>query len=508
MWTDAPPSVYLYVVALGIILLTSLSLSTIGKKHYPPGPKALPIIGNILSIPQDAAWKVYAEWSQKFGDIIYLRVFRSHIIVINSVSIARELLENRGAIYSSRPWVPMAGDVIGWSWSLPLLPYGETFKRHRKYTQLFFSRSRLPQFYAFQRREAYRLINDVLDAPENYKEHVQRMAGAVVMALVYGHDARKHDDWLLQIASKGARTIESVGPVGAHLVDLIPILRFIPDWFPGAGFKRLPPGTREALSDMRFVPYNYVKEKMAMGTAVDCYVTELLEMTKSQDEEGVRDTAANNYSAGSDTTTALLISAILALTVNPIIQARLQAELDTVVGKDRLPDFSDKDNLPYLQCVISEAIRWGAVTPIGVPHTSVQDDVYDGMYIPKGTTIIANAWAMLHDPQTYPEPESFNPDRFLTGEGRTPPPDPRTPLFGFGRRQCPGKDTSGNTIFIALATLFHVFKFSPMTDEEGNPIPIDVNPFEHSVRHPKPFLCKIRPRRPESISLIRSVQDF
>ncbi|TCD70033.1 hypothetical protein EIP91_005285 [Steccherinum ochraceum] len=456
-----------------------------GKRHLPPGPKPLPLVGNIFDLPAptDAAWKVYAEWKQKYGDIFYFRVLSSDVVVVNSFEAAHELLENRSAIYSSRPWVPMAGDVIGWSWTLPLLTYNETFKRHRKYVQNYFAKPRVHLFYRFQRREVHRMLNDVLDSPKNYREHLGRMAGGIVMGIVFGHDARTQDDWLLQVASRGSKTISSVGPVGAHIVDLIPILRFVPDWFPGAGFKRLPPGTRKAMSDMRYVAYNYVKEKMAAGTATECYVTELLEMTQNEDEEGVRDTAANNYSAGFDTTLAHLIVTIMMLTVNPVMQARVQAELDTVIGKDRLPDFADVDNLPYLQCVILEAMRWGVVVPVGVPHAVIQDDVYNGMFIPKGTTIIPNAWAMLHDPEIYPDPETFNPDRFLAGEGRTPAPDPREPLFGFGRRQCPGKDFAQGTSFLTIASLFHVFKFSNALDAEGKPIPIDTAQNEFSVRY-------------------------
>ncbi|KAI0072731.1 cytochrome P450 [Panus rudis PR-1116 ss-1] len=478
------------------------------QKYFPPGPKPLPVLGNLLDLPRDAPWKTYASWTRKYGNIIHFRVLRSSVIVINSYAVAHDLLEGRSAIYSSRPWVPMAGDVIGWNWSLPLVPYGETFKRHRKYVQTYFSKSRLSRFQHFQRKEAFRLLNDVLDTPQDYRSHIARMSGAIVMAIVYGHDARNHDDWLLNVASRGSKTIESAGAVGAHIVDLIPILRYIPDWVPGAGFKRLPPGTSEALYDMRHVPYKYVKDKMASGTATECYVTELLEITKGTDEEGVMDTAANNYSAGFDTTLAVLMSAVLALTVNPVIQARLQAELDTVVGRDRLPDFTDWDDLPYVKCVISEAIRWGAVTPVGVPHTIIQDDVYNGMFIPEGATIIANAWAMLHDPDMYPEPQLFNPDRFLTGEGRTPPLDPRGPLFGFGRRQCPGKDLAEATIFIALTSLFHVFKFSPAKDTEGNPMPIDTNHMEHSVRHVKPFACDIKRRWLQAESLVRNHQEL
>ncbi|KAJ3871547.1 cytochrome P450 [Lentinula edodes] len=474
------------------------------RKHVPPGPKARLFIGNLFDIPTEAPWKIYASWGKKYGNIIYLTVMQKSLVVINSATIAHDLLDKRSAIYSSRPHVPMAGDVIGWSWALPLVPYGETFKRHRRYLQQYFSKQCLPTYYPIQLREARRLLKSLLDDPEHYKLHIERMAGAIIMDIIFGHEVKSNDDIFLQVASKGGRTIAAAGAVGAHIVDLIPILRFIPDWLPGASFKRLPPGTREDLAAMRHMPFNTVKRKMAEGTAKPCYISTLLEDTNFTDEKGVQDTGANVYSGDIMKTLSAIMSAMLALVADPIIQARAQAELDTVIGRNRLPDLSDRTKLPYIQCIISETFRWGAVTPVGVPHCLTRDDEYNGFFIPAGSTVIANSWAMLHDPEIYPKPEKFNPDRFLTGPGRKPQPDPRQSAFGFGRRSCPGMDFAETTIWIFIVTVFHAFKITPATDTEGSPIPIDMELTEYSVRHPKPFKCDIRPRFPNSIALIKN----
>ncbi|KAG6907101.1 hypothetical protein DXG01_010514 [Tephrocybe rancida] len=473
-------------------------LTTRRSTHLPPGPKPIFFLGNLFDVPTDAAWKVYAEWGKQYGeraqndclitvddyqgDIIYFSVMQKSIIVINSATVAHDLLDKRSAIYSCRPHVPMAGDVIGWNWALPLVPYGEKFRRHRKYLSQYFAKQCLPNYYDIQTKEARRLINDLLEDPDNFRQHIERMAGAVIMEIVYGHEVKSIDDHFLQVASKGGRTIAAAGAVGAHIVDLIPPLRFIPDWFPGAGFKRLPPGTREDLLAMRDVPFKFVKDKMKSGTARPCYTSTLLEETKYQDEEGVRDTAGNTYSAGFDTTLSALMTAVIALVLDPVIQARAQAELDSVIGKNRLPVFSDRERLPYIQCIISETFRWGATTPVGR--------------------------AMLHDPNIFPDPEKFDPDRFLVGEGRTPPMDPRGPAFGFGRRACPGKDIAENTIWIAIVSMLYSFKITPAHDENGDAIPIDNKHTEHSVRHPKPFKCVIKPRLPNSTTTIKDAQEY
>ncbi|KNZ80841.1 O-methylsterigmatocystin oxidoreductase [Termitomyces sp. J132] len=380
----------------------------------------------------------------------------------------------------------MAGDVIGWNWALPLVPYGEKFRRHRKYLAQYFAKQCLPDHYHIQLKEARHLVNDLLDDPNGFKHHIERMAGAVIMEIVYGHEVKSIDDNFLQIASKGGRTIAAAGAVGAHIVDLIPS-----HWFPGASFKRLPPGTREDLLAMRDVPFNFVKEKMRQCT---------------KDEEGVRDTAGNIYSAGFDTTLAALMTAILALVLDPVVQARAHAELDSVIGRNRLPDFSDRERLPYIHCIINETFRWGVVTPVGVPHRLTQDDTYNGYFLPAGTTIIANTWAKLHDANVFADPEHFDPDRFLVGEGRTPPLDPRGPAFGFGRRACPWNDIAENTLWITIVSMLHCFQLMPGLDENGKEIPINNKHTERSVRHPEPFKCVIKPRWKDSATLIRDAQ--
>ncbi|KAI0088547.1 cytochrome P450 [Irpex rosettiformis] len=491
-------------VALCALPVVYAYTSSRQKKALPPGPKPLPLIGNVLDVPREAAWKVFKEWGHQYGDMIFLHTLGKPMLIVNSADIAFDLLDKRSGLYSFRPQFAMANEVIGWKFSLTSMDYSEKSKRQRKYMASYFAKARLPDYYPVQVREAHQMLNEILDDPNDYRNAIRRNAAGVTMMITYGHRVKSKDDEFIAIADKGVATIEAAGAVGAHIVDFVPWLRFIPDWFPGAGIKRLPPGTRENLQAFLHVPFDQVKKRMAAGTAIPCYTTKLLEQTKGQDDEGVLGTAALVYSGGMDTTMSAIFTAFTLIVANPLIQARIQAELDLVVGKDRLPDFSDRPRLPYLQCVISEALRWGASTPVGVPHRTSQDDVYRGYLIPKDTTILANQYAMLHDERVYPDPARFNPDRFLEGEGRTPQQDPRDIAFGFGRRICPGKDIAENTMWITIACMFYAFKITSELDKEGNPLPVDLEYEEFSVRHPKPFKAIIKPRHDTTVDLIRA----
>jgi len=123
------------------------------------------------------------------------------------------------------------------------------------------------------------------------------------------------------------------------------------------------------------------------------------------------------------------------MVLNPRVMEKAQEELVRVVGKGRLPDFSDWDDLPYINAIVKEIIRWNPPLPIGVPTRVTQDDVYQGHFIPAGATVVQNIWAICRDPSIYPNPETFDPDRFLK-DGKIDPSvlNPEDRIFGAGRR--------------------------------------------------------------------------
>ena len=120
---------------------------------------------------------------------------------------------------------------------------------------------------------------------------------------------------------------------------------------------------------------------------------------------------------------------------NPKAVKKAQEELDRVVGKEELPDFSHKDDLPYINAFMREVFRWNPPAPAGFPGRAMQDDIYRGYLIPAGAIVIQNIWGVFHDPRIYPDPETFNPDRFLK-DGKIDPLvfNPEDRLFGTGRR--------------------------------------------------------------------------
>jgi cytochrome P450 len=126
---------------------------------------------------------------------------------------------------------------------------------------------------------------------------------------------------------------------------------------------------------------------------------------------------------------------ILALASHPNVQKIAQAEIDNVVGQGRLPVITDRPSLPYVHAIVKELGRWHTVAPLGITHTTDSDDEYDGYFIPRGTFVMANSWAIMHDPDMFEQPFDFVPERYLKdGKITELVPDPEVAAFGFGRR--------------------------------------------------------------------------
>ncbi|KAJ3507384.1 hypothetical protein NLJ89_g6331 [Agrocybe chaxingu] len=238
------------------------------------------------------------------------------------------------------------------------------------------------------------------------------------------------------------------------------------------------------------------------------------EREKEEFEFDLKWAANSMYSGSIDTTITTISHFLLAMLAHPGAQSRAQAEIDSVVGGERLPSFEDRERLPFVEAVYREVLRWGVPVPLNLPHRLMEDDVYKGMFIPKGSMVFGNIWAMLRNEALYPEPDAFKPERFLadleekhekTEEEREMERrrDPKRYVFGFGRRQCPGMNLVDSSIWLVIACMLATLDVSKAVDERGNVLEPEVK-FENPIfRVPSAFKCDIRPRNARALELIR-----
>jgi cytochrome P450 len=293
---------------------------------------------------------------------------------------------------------------------------------------------------------------------------------------------------------------------GRWLVEILPLLRFVPAWMPGAEFKRKATRTRERLRGLDLFPFNWTKEQIKSGNYIDSFTSMALhpdgdKLVSSEEADIIKWCGSALYVGGADTTVSAMTTFFLMMTVYPDVQRRAQAEIDRVVGKDRLTTIEDQKALPFTMAVIKEVLRFAPVVPTGLPHCVTRDDVYQGFRIPKGATVIANIWAITRDSKMYPNPSTFDPERFMARPGVEPQIDPRKWIFGFGRRVCPGAHFAETSIFLNITGILATFNISKFVTKDGQEVEPEIGSVSHGVIcHPKPFDCRITPRSPDLLA--------
>jgi len=270
------------------------------------------------------------------------------------------------------------------------------------------------------------------------------------------------------------------------------LVKYIPGWFPGAGFKRKAKLWGKGVHDSFEIPFEEVSKSFSKGKATPSFVTSWLSRLISGFNEDdkqkllirIKNVSGTSFLAAVETTTSTLLNFVFLMITHPDVQRKAQEELDEVVGRNRLPDPDDKESLPYMRALIKEVLRIYPILPFAIPHRLIADDVYNGMFIPKGTIVSPNVWAMSRDMRDYaPDPEVFRPERYLEANLR----DPSQFVFGFGRRICPGRYMAENTLFIAISAILHLFSITRMVDEDGSGVPFEPRWVNGVTVHLAPF---------------------
>ncbi|OCH93697.1 cytochrome P450 [Obba rivulosa] len=496
------------LVGLAIALLWKYVKNT-GSQYrdlaLPPGPKRLPLIGNVLDVPTEQHWKTYAEWTQKYGDVIYLQVFGQSIIVLNSVKAVVELFEKRSVNNSDRPHSEMVA-LMGFDWAMGSLRYGQWWRRHRRAFHQYFNQNEVPAYEPRLHDAARRLLRRLLREPEDFLFHIRYVFGAIFLSVVYGIEAAEGEDEHIATAERALHGVEEAFNPGSFWVDFLPFLKYVPAWMPGAVFQKKAAEWRVDCVAMKRKPWqNVVKdgEYAPVAAKLAERLSHLEGEEYAQEEEVAQNVAGIAYGAGADTSVSTLQCFFQAMILFPKVQKLAQEELARVVGPLRLPQFSDRESLPYIRAICKECLRWQPVVPLGLAHQSITDDKYRGYFIPGSTILIQNTWGILHNPEEYPEPDEFRPERFLK-DGKWNPDvmDPGVIAFGAGRRICPGRYLSELTLFITIACVLHTFDITPALDLQGKPIIREIKMTSGVVSHPEPFECNVKPRSSLAESLI------
>ncbi|KAH9963307.1 cytochrome P450 [Russula dissimulans] len=396
---------------VGLVVLYAARYFTSPYRKLPPGPRGYPIIGNLLELGR-GKWLKFSEWQRKYGDLIYLNVAGQSIVVLNSQRIAEDLLDRRARIYSDRPRLIVACDMMTDGLLFGFAKNNDTWRRMRKAAAEGLSKNAVKEFYETHVKEAVLLASDLLLDPTEWNAHLLRSAGSMILSVLYGYPTitSKQDRVLEAIDDFSTRLFRAALP-GAHFVEFFPWLRYVPSRF--ARRKREVEASYKKDTDLFKGLVKTVETDLAKGgdnQSLSATLIREVERNKLSSKERSW-VAGTLYTGNADTSPRIMGWWMLAMLVYPETQARAQSELDKIVGRARLPTFADYPHLPYIRAMVKEILRWGPVVPLAAPHVSIEDDCYEGMFIP-------NVWHMNRDPEIYGEDAAlFDPARYLRPQG-------------------------------------------------------------------------------------------
>ncbi|KAK6839153.1 hypothetical protein PG987_005019 [Apiospora arundinis] len=497
LWTGSVLSCILF---LSIVLLLQ---SHSGKSVYPVprGPRGLPILGSFPFLTHYPELTL-SRWAEKFGPLYSIWLGNQRVVVISSAEVAKDLLVTNGSIFSSRKDMYIKSRHILAARGITSTPYNDTWRKHRRIANAWLQQRAVSKFTHVFERESNDMLNCLLEASQGGTALVnpQPFAGRCslnnMLTIVFGTRTTSVNDPMVATALRLSREfMNCTGPM-SNIIDFLPILRIFPSEMRSRAIK-LHSDLKETYGGM----IRDIQERMERGDQVPDSLAKTLLLMKEAEQLDDLDLSmmASGFMIGGVETTASIMQWFQALIPSyPEIQRRAQAELDTVVGRDRLPGAEDEKDLPYCRALIKEVERCYNPFWLSTPHFSTEDFVYKGQHIPKETMVVLNTWTIHHDEKRYPDPDTFNPDRYLhdtlssAQSANLSDASQRDHwIFGAGRRICPAISVAERENWLAISRLLWAFDME--TETPG--VPIDLKEYDGlSGRSPLPFRIRMKPR--------------
>ncbi|KAG1741451.1 cytochrome P450 [Suillus paluster] len=438
-----------------LVLGAAACLGVISGLPLPPSPPTWRFFGHI--IPPRNPFLTVEGWINKYGPLITIRLGHVNIVIIGRYKAAVDIMENQGKSLADRPRMVAAGEIFSGGFSIGFAPFGERFRRMRRALHTHLQPKAAEAYQPLQMSHAKHTVLDILDDPYNFQNHVTTYAATIVMKVAYGKNTSTSatDPGVIEVNELIKMIIKIIRP-GAYLVDSIPWLQYLP-WYGRdlrRGFER----------NMKLNAGYMNRVKGQMQSDVDIGPSFARYMLESGHLYGLSEAemaflAGAFFGAGSTTTSASICTVFIAAACFPEEQAKVQTELDAVIGRHRAPTFADQQSLPRLQAFISEALRWRPVASGGFAHQTTKEVIWEKYCIPAGTIVFGNHWSISRDPEVYPEPHAFKPERWIDDQGHLRD-DLKFFAYGFGRRVCPGQHVANRSIFINFVLILWAFRLA------------------------------------------------
>lgn len=484
------------VVAAGLLLLYRWKHRALYDR-IPSPPRNL--IGQ-HTLQHAHHWRQMTQSTKEYGPIYELNLgYGDRTFILGTHRAAQAILEKRSSLSADRPRNVMVGEICCNGLRTLFMPWGPRLRFFRKTMIEALGGKRAHQYRHIQLAEARLAVLNMGSCPQEYRKEVERWAASIITTITYDHPLESTQDPLALAIVERLHALGKLAMLGRNVLDLFPVLVHVPRWLNPD--RRLGEEMHKLELGLFVSTLKDTVSRISQGKADSgCLAAYVWSRIRQDDDKPVDNitskTSSYNsltlnegayllgdmFAAASDTTAATMLTFLLALCAYPHVLSRLQAEVDAVVGSNRMPTFEDLDDgMPYAHATLQEVLRWRPALASGVRHRLMEDVRFEGYLLPKGSSVLAPQWALSMDDEVFDHPEEFDPERFLPATSKEHGADvsdddksdgssdsgyqrqdnQRLPeyrsAFGHGRRKCPGEDLARASVLIMMITLVWCF---------------------------------------------------
>ncbi|XP_041509468.1 cytochrome P450 2B1 [Microtus oregoni] len=472
------PSVLLLLALLVGFLLLLVRGHPKARGHLPPGPRPLPLLGNLLQMDRGGLLNSFMQLREKYGDVFTVHLGPRPVVMLYGTEAIREALVDQAEAFSGRGTIAVVQPIFK--------DYGVIFANGERWKALRrFSLATMRDFGMGKRsveeriqEEARCLVEELRKsqgAPLDPTFLFQCITANIICSIVFGERFDYKDRQFLRLLDLFYQSFSLISSFSSQVFELF------------SGFLKYFPGTHIQVSKNLQEILDYIghsvekhRETLDPNNPRDFIDTYLLRMEKEKSNQHTEFHHQNLiisvlslFFAGTETSSTTLRYGFLLMLKYPHVAEKVQKEIDQVIGSHRPPNLDDRTKMPYTDAVIHEIQRFSDLIPIGVPHKVNKDTLFRGYLLPENTEVYPILSSALHDPRYFEQPDAFNPDHFLDANGALKKIEAFMP-FSTGKRICLGEGIARNELFLFFTTMLQNFSVS----SSMTPKDIDLSPKE------------------------------
>ncbi len=465
----------------------------------------LPVIGNSLQIGSDMV-KGFEEFRKKYGDVVGFFLGPDRAILVSDFNLIQELGSSQ--TFSDRMDLSASADIIraglvksgdGMTVGGIILSNGPTWIEQRRYAlhvlrDLGFGKNSMEESIRDEVEQLCRHLEKKGGEAMDVKNHFNISVLNSLWAIAANEKLEYENPKMKKIIYALDKTIkEFSNPLNQIALSYKP-LQFILKY--GSFYVAI-----EAIKDIMkevISEHEDTFQHDSMRDFIDHFLKEIKEKSAMPGDSSFKgrdgqinliNTLIDFFIAGSETTSTTLNWAMLYMIKHPDIQEKVKNELDQVTGRGRMPTMADRADTPYTEAVLLEIQRCANIAPVSVFHANSTDTYLGGYFIPKNTAVFPNIGHVMRDPKNFPDPEKFDPTRYLTPEGKYKP-HPMVVPFGLGKRRCLGETLAKMSLYVFFTGILTHFTLVKENEDDY----ISTKPSVGAVLSPQPYKLRFIPR--------------